>query len=98
MASSVPPKALERALHRVELLQREIEEYYRHFRVSNNLLELRNLTMVAELIIRCAMAAQRKSRSALHAGLSCHAGKPNANHINATGTLSQMHECKDVEV
>jgi len=41
-------KRLERALHRVELLQREIQEYYRHFRVSNNLLELRNLTMVAE--------------------------------------------------
>ncbi len=45
-------KRLERALHRVELLQREIQEYYRHVKVSNNLLELRNLTMVAELIIR----------------------------------------------
>ena len=51
-------KRLERALHRVELLQREIQEYYRHVKVSNNLLELRNLTMVAELIIRCAMARQ----------------------------------------
>lgn len=57
-------KRLERALHRVELLQREIEDYYRHFRVSNNLLELRNLVQVAELIIKSAM--QRKESRGLH--------------------------------
>ncbi|MHB1565264.1 MAG: L-aspartate oxidase [Acidiferrobacter sp.] len=47
-------KRLERALHRVTLLTSEIRDYYANFRVSNDLIELRNLVQVAELIIRSA--------------------------------------------
>lgn len=57
-------KRLERALRRITMLQQEIDEYYAHFRVSNNLLELRNLVHVAELIVRCAM--MRKESRGLH--------------------------------
>jgi L-aspartate oxidase len=54
-------KRLQRAQHRVDLLLREIGEYYGNFRIGGNLIELRNLTQVADLIIRCALA-RRESR------------------------------------
>jgi L-aspartate oxidase len=51
-------KRLERALNRVELLRQETEEYYGNFRVTPDLVELRNLVEVSELIVRSALTRQ----------------------------------------
>jgi L-aspartate oxidase len=48
-------KRLDRALHRIQLLRDEAQEYYAHFRVNRDLLELRNLVECAELAVRSAL-------------------------------------------
>jgi len=47
---------LQRARHRVQLLQNEIDEYYAHFHISSDLLELRNLVTNADLIVQSALS------------------------------------------
>ncbi len=57
-------RRLQRAQDRIELLQNEITDYYRRFRISRPLLELRNLGQVAQLMVNCALT--RKESRGLH--------------------------------
>ena len=62
-------KRLSRALRRINMLRDEVHEFYSNFRISNDLIELRNLLQVAELIVKSAM--ERRESRGLHYSKDC---------------------------
>lgn len=80
-------KRLQRAQHRIKLLRSEVTEYYGNFRISKDLVELRNLLVVAELIIESAL--KRKESRSLHYMVDYPVAKTTDKAINTV--LKQNH-------
>jgi len=74
-------KRLQRARNRIEMLLTEIDEYYSNFKVSSDLIELRNLAEVARLIIRSAQ--KRKESRGLHYTLDYPNADPSLEKVNS---------------
>ena len=81
-------KRLERAQHRIKLLTGEVEDYYGHFRVTPDLIELRNLLQTADLIVRSALHRHESRGLHYHAGLPRDAARRGGYRAGAVTRLT----------
>lgn len=83
-------KRLERAAHRIELLKQEVHDYYSNYRVSPDLIELRNLIHVSDLIVKSAR--WRKESRGLHYSLD----HPQQNSVAVPSVIGPVKDPLDV--
>jgi hypothetical protein len=96
-------KRLERAAHRIKLLKNEVNDYYGNFRVTADLIELRNLLQTAELIVKSARA-RRESRGCTTIAIT---PRPSLRHATPSwfrtercgrGPLPRLQKCRPMKI
>ena len=78
-------KRLERAQHRMQNILEEVKEYYSHMKIHSDILELRNIAIVADLTVQCAL--KRKQSIGIHYSLDYPPEDPQKASLDLQNTI-----------